>query len=89
MQGGILGDASIVDEDLDRAEIGLHPLQPLAACLEARHVPLVDGDTGLILEAGGRLVVAGLGRRDPTPLRRQRFSDRGTAPPPSPAYNSP
>ena len=42
VEHGVAGDAGIVDQHLDRAEIGLDLLEPGGAGLVGRHVPLVD-----------------------------------------------
>ncbi len=50
VEHGIAGDAGIVDEDLDRAEIGLDLGNTLAAGIIVGHVPFVDRDAGIHLE---------------------------------------
>jgi hypothetical protein len=59
-----LDRAGVVDQHLDRAEIGFDLLEARRTGFERRHVPLVDADAGLGLELLRRLVVARVIRRD-------------------------
>ena len=72
----VAGDAGIVDQHVDRAEIGLDLLEAGGAGVEGRDVPLVDGDAGLGLELLRRLVIAGVVGRDLVAGRLQRLRDR-------------
>ena len=64
MEGGILGDAGVVDEHVDRPEVGLDLLDTGGAGIERSDVPFVDGDAGFRLEFLRRGVVAGVACRD-------------------------
>jgi hypothetical protein len=76
VEGGILGDAGIVDEHVDRPEIGLDFLDAGRAGIERGHIPFVDGDPGLGLEFLGGGVIAGVARRDLVARGLQRLADR-------------
>ena len=78
VQRGVLGDAGVVDQHLDRTEIGLDLLDARRAGVERRHVPLVDVDAGFGLELLRRLVIAGVGRGDLVAGRLQRLRNRRT-----------
>ncbi len=56
--GGVAGDAGIVDQDLDRAEILLNLGDDRLAGRKVADVELVDRDAGLGLELLRGLVVA-------------------------------
>ena len=58
VEHGVAGDAGVVDQDVDRAEIGLDLLQAGRAGVERGDIPFEDGDAGLGLELLRRLVVA-------------------------------
>ena len=62
VEHAVAGDAGIVDEHVDRPEIGLDLLDAGGAGGGVGHVPLVGGDAGLGLELRRGLVVAGIGR---------------------------
>ena len=64
MQQAVAGDAGIVDDDIDRAQLGFDLGEAFLALGEARDVPLVDRDAGLFLELGRRFVIAGVIRRN-------------------------
>jgi hypothetical protein len=78
MEGGVLGDAGIVDEDVDRSEVGLYFLDAGGAGLKRRDVPLVDGNAGVGLEFLGRGIVAGIACRNLVAGCLQRLADRRT-----------
>ena len=50
MEHGIARDASVVDENIDRAEIFLDPLHSSCTALKARDVELVNRNAGFSLE---------------------------------------
>src|ERR1700683_3267578 len=58
MELGIAGDAGVVDQHIDRSEIGLDLFDACRAGLKRRHVPLVGGDAGRALEFLRGLIVA-------------------------------
>ncbi len=58
MEHAVAGDAGVVDQHLDRTEIGRDLCQSRNAGFIRRHIPLVDVDPGLGLELGRDLVVA-------------------------------
>ena len=64
VKGAVAGDAGIVDQHVDRAEIGLDLLDARGAGVERTDVPFVDGNAGLGLEFLRGGVVAGIVRRD-------------------------
>ena len=76
VEHAVAGDAGVVDQHVDRAEVGLHLCEAGRAGVEIADVPLVDVDAGLGLELGRRFVVAVIGRRDLVAGGRQRFGDR-------------
>ena len=76
MQLRVAGDAGIVDQHLDRPEIGLDLLDAGGAGFERRHVPFVDRDAGLGLEFLRRLVVAGVIGGDLVAGGLERFGNR-------------
>ena len=64
MEHAVAGDAGIVDEDVDGAELGLDRLDARLAGGGVGDVELVDRDAGLGLELLRRLVVAAIIRGD-------------------------
>ncbi len=76
VEGAVLGDAGIVDQHVDRTEIGLDLLDAGGAGVERADVPFVDGDAGLRFELLGSRVVAGVARRDLVARSLQRLADR-------------
>ena len=64
MEEAVAGDASIVHENVDGTEIGLDLGDAGCTGGIVGHVPLIDGDAGLLLEFGSDLVIAGVIRRD-------------------------
>ncbi|MGY3497397.1 hypothetical protein ACVW1B_006816 [Bradyrhizobium sp. USDA 4502] len=78
VERGILGDAGIVDEHVDRAEIGLDLLDAGRAGVERGDVPLVDRNPALRLELLRRGVIAGVARRHLVARRFQRLADRSS-----------
>ena len=76
--GGVAGDAGVVDEHVDRAELGLDLLHAFGAGIEIADVPFVDGDAGLGLELLRRRIIAGIARRDLVAGRFQRLADRSS-----------
>ena len=77
MKHRVAGDAGIVDQDVDRPELGLDLLDALGASVVVGDAPLVDRNAGLGLEALRGLVVAGIVRGHPVARRLQRLRDRG------------
>ena len=88
VQHGVAGDAGIVDQHVDRTEIGLDLLHPVDAGLVRRNVPLVDRDAGFGLEFLRRLVVAGIIGRDPVAGGVQGLADRRADPSCPPVTNA-
>ena len=76
MQLRVAGDAGVVDQHVDRAEIGLHLLHAGRAGFERGHVPFVDRDAGLGLELLRRLVVAAVIGGDLVTGGLECFGDR-------------
>ena len=76
MEGGVLGDAGIVDEDVDRAEISLDLLDACSAGLERTDIPFVHGDAGVRLELLGGGVIARVACRDLVARVLQPLADR-------------
>ena len=76
MEGGILGDAGIVDQHVDRTEIRLDLLDAGGAGLERTDIPFIDRDAGLGLEFFRRRVIACVARRDLVACGLQRLADR-------------
>ncbi len=71
----VAGDAGIVDQHVDRSELGFDLLDAGGAGIEGRDVPLVDGDAGLGLELLRRLVIAGVIGRDFIAGRLERLAN--------------
>jgi len=65
----IFGDAGIVDEHVDRAEVGFDLLDAVGAGLERTHVPFVDGDAGFRLEFVRRGIIACIAGGEPCSRR--------------------
>jgi hypothetical protein len=80
----ILGDAGIVDEHIDRAEVGLDLLDAGSAGIERTHVPFIDGNAGLGLEFFRRRVIARIAGGDVISGGFQRLADGRTDAPRSP-----
>ncbi len=59
-KGGVPGDSGVVDQHLDRPDLGLHPLAAFLAGVEIPDVPLVDLHPRLLGEGLRSLVVAGV-----------------------------
>jgi hypothetical protein len=78
VEGGVTGDAGIVDEHVDGTEICLDLLHAFGAGVEIADIPFVDGDAGLGLELLRRSVVAGIARRNLVAGRLQRLADRSS-----------
>ena len=47
VERAVLGDAGIVDQHLDRTDLGLDLFHAFGAGLERRHIPFVNGNAGL------------------------------------------
>jgi len=77
VEHGVAGDARIVDQHLDRAEIGLHLADAGDAGIVVGDRPFVGLDAGLGGEFLRRLVIAGIVRGDPVTGILQRDGDRG------------
>jgi hypothetical protein len=60
VERAIPGDAGIVDEHVDRAEVGLDLLDTGGAGVERTHVPFIYRDASLGLEFVRRRVIAGI-----------------------------
>src|SRR5690349_15306059 len=72
----IAGDAGIVDEYVDRTEVGFDFLYALLAGLKIGHVPFVSRNSGAFAEFARALVIAGIIGRDFHPHVLQRDADR-------------
>ena len=72
----VAGDAGIVDQHLDRPEIGLDLLQARRRRRRRTNVPFVDRDAGLGLEFLRRLIVAAVIGGNLVAGRLQRLRDR-------------
>jgi hypothetical protein len=81
---GIAGDAGVVDQHLDRTDIGLDLLEAGGAGVVRRDVPLVDRNAGRGLEFLRRGVIAAVIRRDLVAGGleglRYRFTDSARSP---------
>src|SRR5207253_3788182 len=86
VEGGILGDAGIVDQHVDRTEIRLDLLDAGDAGVERTDVPFIDGDAGLGLEFFRRRVIACVARRHLVACGLQRLADRSPNAPRSPLH---
>jgi hypothetical protein len=82
----IPGDAGIVDEHIDRAEVGFDFLDTSGAGIERTHVPFINGDAGLVLEFVRRRVVAGIIGGNLVAGGLERLADRCANPPRPPRY---
>src|SRR5271156_1957390 len=80
MEHAILRNASIVDENVDRAEVLRDPCQPGSARVEIADVPFVDIHAGLGLELRGGLVVAVINGGDLIARRGERLRYRSADP---------
>src|SRR5262249_47514461 len=76
VKGAVLGDAGIVDEHVDRTEIGLDLLDSGRAGVERGDIPFVDGNAGLGLEFLRCGIIACITRGDLVARRLQRLADR-------------
>ncbi len=88
MERGILGNAGIVDEDIDWAEVGLDLLDPGGAGIERTDVPFIDGDACLGLEFFGSRVIARIVGSNLVARRLQRLADRCNIPRVPPLTNA-
>src|SRR5665213_1370231 len=75
VQHVVAGDTGVVDQDLDRAEIGLDLLHAGRAGREVGNVELERGDACLRGERLGRVVIAGVIRRHLVAGAGQRLGD--------------
>ena len=74
MEHAVAGDAGIVDEHVDRPELGLDlASRPAAEAAGVGNVPFEDRDAGLGLELRRGLVIAVIGRGDRVAGRLQPF----------------
>ena len=64
VEHAVLGDAGVVDQDFDRAEIGFDLGDARDAGVIVGHVPFVDVDAGFGVESLGGFVIAGVAGRD-------------------------
>src|SRR5262249_23962459 len=69
-------DALIVDQYVDRAEIGLDLIHAGGARFERGHIPFVAGDASFGLEFLRRLVLAAVIRRNLVASGLERFGNR-------------
>src|SRR6202023_4119065 len=75
-KSAVLGDAGIVDEHVDRADVGLDLLDAGSTGVERGDIPFVDGNAGLALELLGGGIIARITRRVLVSRRLQRLADR-------------
>src|SRR5271170_1159557 len=87
MEHAILRNASIVDENVDRAEVLRDPCQPGGGRVEIADVPFVDIYAGLGLELRGGLVVAVINSGDLVAGRGERLRYRGSDAARAPGYD--
>src|ERR1019366_8692922 len=80
------GDAGIVDEHVDRTQIGLDLLDAGGAGIERTDVPFEERNAGLGLEFFGGGIVAGIAGRDFIAGRLQRLADCSANSPRSSRY---
>ncbi len=76
VEHAVPGDAGIVDQDLDRPQIGLDLGDALDAGVVIGDRPFVDRDAGLGLERGRRLVIARIVGGDLISFGLQRLGNR-------------
>ena len=81
VEHAVAGDAGVVDEDLDRAELGLDLGHARLAGVVIGHRPFEGLDAGLVGEFPRRVVVAGVVRRDIAARLLERHRDRRADPP--------
>ena len=77
MEHGVAGDAGIVDQHLDRTDLGLDFLDALGAGLKGGNVPLEHRNAGLRLEFLRGFVVAAVVGGDLVAGRFQCLGDGG------------
>jgi hypothetical protein len=83
----VAGDAGVIDQDVDRAEIGLDLLQAGRAGVERGDIPFVDGDAGLAFELLCRLVIAAVIGGDLVARAAQCLGNRRADPTRSPRHH--
>ncbi len=71
----VAGDAGVVDQHVDRPELGFDLLHAFLAGIVIRNVPLVGGNSGALGELARTLVVAGVGGSDLHPHILERDAD--------------
>jgi hypothetical protein len=64
VEHAVLGDAGIIDQDFDGAEIGFDLGYSRDAGVIVGHVPFVDVDAGFGVESLGGFVIAGVAGRN-------------------------
>ena len=75
--GGIAGDPGVVDQHVDRAQIGDDLPDAGLAGRKIRHVPFIDRDAGLLLELGRGLVIADIVGRNAVAGFLERLCTQG------------
>ena len=58
MERHVTGDAGVVDQNLDRAQVGLDLRHGGGDGVEIADIEFIDGDPRFVLELGGGFVVA-------------------------------
>src|SRR5258708_640138 len=65
MHGAVAGDAGVVHQDLDRAQILFDARDPGLAGFEVADIEAVDRDAGFLVEGVGDAVIAAIDRGPP------------------------
>jgi hypothetical protein len=86
VERGVLGDPGVVDEDIDRTEVGFDLLDSGGAGIERTDIPFVDGNAGLGLELFCRRIIAGITGGNRVTGGFQPLADRRTYAPRSARY---
>ena len=85
----VAGDPGVVDENIDRAELGFDLADTVDARLMIGDVEFIGLDPGAVGEFARALVIAGIGRGDGHSLVLQSDADRLADPARSAGYDLP